>query len=213
MATILFAVPVVIISCLILSWIESFFILPNHLSHFVKKPPGDRAESWMKVLRSQYKLMLNGVIRFRYLAAGVLTAIFILTGFIAAKEIQHDFKLSIGMESVTVFSFLKESHSLDETYAAIHGIEKGLYEILDSSEIDGVSTRVGSAWHDGREKSGYRYSRMRIYINKFDSGDLKDLHKLLFIEDEIIYKWYFDNNSNNIIFNTKVSSMLKNFKL
>ncbi len=169
MATILFAVPVVIISCLILSWIESFFILPNHLSHFVKKPPGDRAESWMKVLRSQYKLMLNGVIRFRYLAAGVLTAIFILTGFIAAKEIQHDFKLSIGMESVTVFSFLKESHSLDETYAAIHGIEKGLYEILDSSEIDGVSTRVGSAWHDGREKSGYRYSRMRIYINKFDS--------------------------------------------
>jgi len=39
------------------------------------------------------------------------------------------------------------------------------------------------------------------------------LEKLLFIEDEIIYKWYFEKNSNNAIPNTKVSMMLKNFKL
>ena len=50
-------------------------------------------------------------------------------------------------------------------------------------------------------------------IDKFNSTELKDLEKLLFIEDEIIYKWYFEKNSNNAIPNTKVSMMLKNFKL
>ena len=50
-------------------------------------------------------------------------------------------------------------------------------------------------------------------IDKLKNNELKDLEKLLFIEDEIIYKWYFEKNSNNAIPNTKVSMMLKNFKL
>ena len=50
-------------------------------------------------------------------------------------------------------------------------------------------------------------------IDKLNNNELKDLEKLLFIEDEIIYKWYFEKNSNNAIPNTKVSMMLKKFKL
>ena len=54
---------------------------------------------------------------------------------------------------------------------------------------------------------------VKKHIDKLDTNELKDLDKLLFIEDEVIYKWYFENNSNNTIPNTKVSAMLKNFKL
>ena len=50
-------------------------------------------------------------------------------------------------------------------------------------------------------------------IDKFNNNELKDLEKLLFIEDEIIYKWYFEKNFDKGIPNTKVSMMLKNFKL
>ena len=50
-------------------------------------------------------------------------------------------------------------------------------------------------------------------IDKLNNNELKDLEQLLFIEDEIIYKWYFEKNSDNAIPNTKVSMMLKNFKL
>ena len=50
-------------------------------------------------------------------------------------------------------------------------------------------------------------------IDKFNNTELKDLEKLLFIEDEIIYKWYFEKNSDTAIPKTKVSMMLKNFKL
>ena len=54
---------------------------------------------------------------------------------------------------------------------------------------------------------------VKKHIDKLDSNELMDLDKLLFIEDETIYKWYFENNSNNSIPNTKVSAMLKNFEL
>ena len=50
-------------------------------------------------------------------------------------------------------------------------------------------------------------------IDKLNNNELKDLEKLLLIEDEIIYKWYFEKNSDNTIPKTKVSTLLKNFKL
>ena len=56
-------------------------------------------------------------------------------------------------------------------------------------------------------------SFVKKYINEFNDTELQDLTKLLFIEDEIIYKWYFEKKSNKAILDTKVSSMLKNFKL
>ena len=54
---------------------------------------------------------------------------------------------------------------------------------------------------------------VKKHIDKFNDIELNDLAKLLFVEDEIIYKWYFKKNSNNVIPKTKISMMLKNFKL
>ena len=54
---------------------------------------------------------------------------------------------------------------------------------------------------------------VKKHINKLNVTELKDLAKLLFTEDEIIYKWYFKKNSDNVIPKTKVSIMLINLKL
>ena len=54
---------------------------------------------------------------------------------------------------------------------------------------------------------------VKKHIDELNATELKDLAKLLFIEDEVIYKWYFEKNSDNAIPKTKVSVMLKNFKL
>ena len=54
---------------------------------------------------------------------------------------------------------------------------------------------------------------VKKYINEFNDAELNDLERLIFIEDEIIYKWYFEKKLENAIPNTKVSAMLKNFKL
>ena len=50
-------------------------------------------------------------------------------------------------------------------------------------------------------------------INDFDEIDLKHLDSILMLEDEILYKWYFDGNFGEIIPDNKVSNLLKKFKL
>ena len=54
---------------------------------------------------------------------------------------------------------------------------------------------------------------VKKYIDEFNDAELNDLEKLLLIEDDVIYKWYFEKNSDHTIPITKVSTMLKNFKL
>ena len=54
---------------------------------------------------------------------------------------------------------------------------------------------------------------VKKHIDEFSDLELKNLEKLIFMEDEVIYKWYFEKNSDNAIPITKVSTMLKNFKL
>ena len=54
---------------------------------------------------------------------------------------------------------------------------------------------------------------VKKHIDELNATELKDLAKLLFIEDEVIYKWYIKKSSDKLIPKTKVSIMLKNFKL
>ena len=49
-------------------------------------------------------------------------------------------------------------------------------------------------------------------IDRFTNSELRDLEKLMEIEDEIIQKWYFEKNNENLISFNKVTEMLKEFK-
>ena len=54
---------------------------------------------------------------------------------------------------------------------------------------------------------------VRQYINIFSDSELKDLDNLVQIEDEILQKWYFEENNGNSIPINKISQLLKKFKL
>ena len=54
---------------------------------------------------------------------------------------------------------------------------------------------------------------VKTHIDELNLAELKDLAKLLIIEDEVIYKWYIKRSTDKLIPKTKVSTMLKNFKL
>ena len=50
-------------------------------------------------------------------------------------------------------------------------------------------------------------------INTFTDSELKDLKKLIQIEDEILQKWYFHKDDKKLVPNNKVSQMFREFKL
>ena len=54
---------------------------------------------------------------------------------------------------------------------------------------------------------------VKKHINEFNDAELLDLKKLIYMDDEVIFDRYLKRNQNDVIPKTKVSTMLKNFKL
>jgi len=50
-------------------------------------------------------------------------------------------------------------------------------------------------------------------INILTDNELIDLKKLTYIEDNILMKWYFENNNKDQVPVNKVTKMFKKFKL
>ena len=54
---------------------------------------------------------------------------------------------------------------------------------------------------------------VKKYVDTFGEEELLDLYKILEKDDDTIFKWYSSTTDNNEIEKTKVSKLLKNFKL
>jgi len=61
------AIPIVVICCLILSWVESLIILPPHLAHSLDEV-GDEAETWAGRMRARVDATVNLLLRRPYAA-------------------------------------------------------------------------------------------------------------------------------------------------
>ena len=49
-------------------------------------------------------------------------------------------------------------------------------------------------------------------INYFNNSELKDLNKLLDVNDEVLKQWYFEKKINKLLQVNKVSLLLRDFK-
>ena len=54
---------------------------------------------------------------------------------------------------------------------------------------------------------------VKKYIDVLNYAELKDLYEILEKDDDVIFKWYTNKDNNNDISKSKVSKLLKNFKI
>ena len=70
-----------------------------------------------------------------------------------------------------------------------------------------------SSYRGKKEMDIILSSFVKFYINKFSKDDLDELEKLLDHEDEVILDFYQNNKSNKFFKESKVSKLLKDFKI
>ncbi len=70
-----------------------------------------------------------------------------------------------------------------------------------------------SSYRGKKEMDILLSSFVKFYINKFSKKDLDELDKLLDYEDEVILNFYQNNVTNEFFKESKVSKLLKNFKI
>ena len=162
MGQLMLAIPMVVILALLLSWLESFFILPNHLSHFVgsQTPHTDLFNK----MKKGYGLLLFLTLRFRYLVLIGAFGVIALAVYVAFHKVPINYHLRVRSNDIKVYAVLKESQSLEETYSKIKRIENYLLS-FPKDKIQSVNSNVGRFWMNGRMYEGYRYAQVYGVLN------------------------------------------------
>lgn len=169
-ANILYAIPVIIILALCISWFECFFILPNHLMHFAKtvKPSKFNLSAKLELI---YSKVIKFLLKIRYLFLPLVAAFLGFTLYIAANKLKNNFNLSISRELVRVSVALKKSDSLEETSEKLAPLHKFLIDFTEKShELSKIDTQIGSIVDGFQRKKGFRYANMHMFVDlKYDN--------------------------------------------
>lgn len=152
---ILFPVPIVVISVLLMSAIEAFFILPSHLSHGGNWSRGAmrRAKETVQGLLFSFRdriilpiVELAIVYRYATLAIGIASLI-VLAGVMQSGSMRFVFFPSVESDEVTVNLEMPDGTPFARTEEVMRRIEAAAYEAVggeDSPLLESLSVTIGA---------------------------------------------------------------------
>jgi multidrug efflux pump subunit AcrB len=164
-----FIIPAMVISVLLFSLIESFFILPAHIGHKssagrfgrmwsrvygVVKKPADKVRDVVsgalhRFIFGGYKRFLLRVLRYRYATVAFCIACFLLcVGLIRGGVVPFRFLPGIESDNVTVVAKLPYGTPVAQTNHVLKTLETSLQKTVDELDVQagikGIFSRIGS---------------------------------------------------------------------
>ncbi|MDF7801915.1 efflux RND transporter permease subunit [Pontiellaceae bacterium B1224] len=183
--------PVVVISVFTISWVESLYILPAHLSHGRKKEPKGlfgilhRAQqrfshtfrNWVK---TKYGPFLDLCLRHRYVVVAVALSLLILTGgFWASGRMGFSMFTTVESDSAEASATMPYGVPVADTLVVADRLVKGAQEVLEESGhpelVEGIFADTG--------RSGSHTTQVEVFL-----ADAEIRDEIMGTE-EFVQKW------------------------
>ena len=156
-------VPMVVIICLLASWLECFFLLPAHLKDFCKfKKKKINKEHWFESVKRKYGLFLNKVLSRPLFVCFIFLCVFLFSAWTAKKM---RFELFPGDDVRIAYFQIKGPVGIPirETDNKIASIEKLLLS-YPRNEIKQVKTMIGTLIGQQGNRTGSHYGSAMLYL-------------------------------------------------
>ncbi len=153
-------IPTVVISVLLLSLVESFFVLPAHLGHMSDKEPGpvlkmlNRPREWVAVrldrfIQGPFDRVLDLAVRFRYASFAIAISMFFVSiGVVGGGLLPFSFFPKIESDRISISAKLPYGAPIEQTahvQRSIEGaIDKTLSELEEQDIVKGIFSTVGA---------------------------------------------------------------------
>ncbi len=147
MGNMISSVPIVVITALSFSLLESFFILPNHLSHFVKSPSQKQANVWFDKIKNSYQNFLKYLLDWKY-STSLLFLVLTAGLFYVSMDVEKDFDLNISDEIVRVEGEVFDAKSKLDTLNQVQGLYDKLSALDTKKDFETIDLSIGSVWRD-----------------------------------------------------------------
>ena len=166
MGKFIYAFPTIVIFCLLASFFDATFMLPNHLMTIKKSKNKKNKTKWIEKIILFYEKILKIVLKFRYIAVGLFICIFILTIILSWSTIKN-FVLfdDDSADLICVQLEAPPGTSLSKTTDYTKIIEDIIYEAIKPKELISVKTTSGHHIIDDFDHRGFHENWALIEIH------------------------------------------------
>jgi len=137
------AIPIVVIALLILSWLESFLILPSHVAEFTHSHKKVKERAWLIKFENIYAYILGKSLKHRVIT--VIASFLIFFGSLGFAVNQMKFQLfpSEGVEEFFVYATAERGTTLKSMITKLHALKDEIRENVSSANLETVVVTAG----------------------------------------------------------------------
>jgi multidrug efflux pump subunit AcrB len=192
-------IPIVVTVLVVASYFESFFFLPLHAKHLIKK--GDSVRSWEKA-KNIYKKILKFHIKYKKSFLITFIVLIPILTFFAMKNTKFQFFPRIDAPILYVSGKIDKSNTLEETEQIANKISSEIWQQKEKLGIANISTITGFRRTPvGERENGENL--FYIYIELYEQVPQN------FVEKYITPYFSFDYDESNKIRKVSNSEILK----
>jgi multidrug efflux pump subunit AcrB len=159
------AIPIVVSSLLLFSWLESFLILPSHVAFLANASKHPKEKKWLTRLEESYAAVLNKALDHRYLTVAVSIAILIGSFMLAKSALSFQLFPPVGVDQYIARVTAPAGTSLDRMRAHMIDVDREIRKRIDPKYLETTVSTVGQIARDGGDpltQRGGRFAQLNV---------------------------------------------------
>lgn len=179
------AIPVVVISLLFFSWLESFLILPSHVSHLANTKGKMKEKQWLINFEHNYAKFLAWVLHHRWTV--IFLSAMVLAGSILLAKNTMQFQLfpAVAVDQYLVRVIAKPGTNLNDLRSHLKDIDKEIRRDINPDYLESTILSSGQMQRDAGDplkQRGSRFGQIRVLyipaVMRMGHDAVKDLRNL-----------------------------------
>lgn len=178
------AIPVVVITLLALSWLESFLILPSHVAHVTNPNKHPPERKWILALEHFYVKVLRVAIKHRWITVMLAVAI-LISSFTLAKTLPFQLFPAAGVNEYIVRVTAPPGTDLETMENYLRKVNSAMEKEMTMEHVEATLSKAGDVSIDQGDpltQRGSRYGQVQaIYtqaVTRPDHDALKEMFEL-----------------------------------
>ena len=176
------AIPIVVITLLALSWLESFFILPSHVAHFTNANHHPPEKAWLRWIENVYGAVLRiSIFRWwsRWTTLMFSFGVLLFALWLAGNKMSFQLFPPAGVDEFVVKVTAPPGTSLTTMRDHLRNIDRDLREVIAVEHLETTLAKSGDVSVDEGDpltQRGDRYGQINVI---YESAVLRPAHDAL----------------------------------
>ncbi len=158
------SIPVVVITLLVFSWLESFLILPNHVRHFTNPEHKVGERRWLQWLENVYARVLAFAVDWRWLTLALSVAM-LVGAVMLARTMAFVLFPATGVDQFVVRITAPAGTSLEQMRDHLRQVDVAIRDRIDPGYLEATLLSSGQIAKDGGDpltQRGSRFGQIRV---------------------------------------------------